>query len=125
MSIRIFQLWVSYIVCVTYRHTSHHISAKKPVGKLHLHVTNASSCPNANNEGIWETFVTMARHGGEWSASHAGYFTAGKRTLSTHGSKTLRWHQNWSGHFTEKQYLLLQPGIESLIIQPVAVTILS
>jgi len=31
----------------------------------------------------------MALHGGEWSASHPDYFTAGKRTLSTHASRTL------------------------------------
>jgi len=67
----------------------------------------------------------MALHGGEWSASHPGYFNAGKRTLNTHGSKTLGWHQNQSGHFTEEQYLLLQPGIEPLTVQPVAVTMLS
>jgi len=67
----------------------------------------------------------MELHGGEWTALYPGYFTAGKRTLSTHGSKTLGWHQNRSGHFTEKQYLLLQPGIEPLIVQPVAVTMLS
>jgi len=67
----------------------------------------------------------MALHGDEWSASHPGYFTAGKRTLSTHGSRTLGWNQNWSGHFTEQQYLLLQPQIETLIVQPTAVTTLS
>jgi hypothetical protein len=67
----------------------------------------------------------MALHVVEWSASHPGYFTAGKRTLSTHGSRAIGWHQKQSVHFAEDQYLLLQPGIESLIVQPVAVTMLS
>jgi hypothetical protein len=56
--------------------------------------------------------LTSAVDGGEWSASHPGYFTPRKRAPRTHLDRRLGGPQSRSGRGCEEKSSQPPPGIE-------------